>query len=76
MLDRAAVRTETRALSPVERRTLRGLGVKLGAFSVYIPSLLRPEALPLRLAFQPDGWSPTLLKTGSWDAASDLPLES
>jgi len=36
----------------------------------------RPEALPLRLAFQPDGWSPSLLKTGSWDAASDLPLET
>ncbi len=35
----------------------------------------RPEALPLRLAFQPDGWSPSLLKTGSWDAASGLPPE-
>lgn len=31
----------------------------------------RPEALPLRLTFQPDGWSPSLLKTGRWDGAGD-----
>ena len=31
----------------------------------------RPEALPLRLAFQPDGWSPSLLMTGSWNAPGD-----
>lgn len=35
----------------------------------------RPEALPLRLSFQPDGWSPSLLKTGSWDTAGGLQLE-
>ena len=44
ILDRALVRAEVRALSPVERRTLRGLGVRLGAFTLYLPALLRPEA--------------------------------
>jgi ATP-dependent RNA helicase SUPV3L1/SUV3 len=50
VLDRATVRTEVRALSQVERRVLRGLGVKLGAFSVYAPDLLRPEAQHLTQA--------------------------
>ncbi|MBA4284021.1 MAG: FAD-binding oxidoreductase [Xanthomonadaceae bacterium] len=30
----------------------------------------RPEALPLRLTFQPDGWSPNSLMTGSWEASA------
>lgn len=30
----------------------------------------RPEALPLRLEFQPDGWSPNALMTGSWEASA------
>lgn len=29
--------------------------------------VLRPAALPLRLTFQPDGWSPNSLLTGSWE---------
>lgn len=29
--------------------------------------VLRPSALPLRLHFQPDGWSPNSLMTGSWE---------
>ncbi len=29
----------------------------------------RPTALPLRLVFQPDGWSPNSLMTGSWEDA-------
>ena len=44
VLDRATVFEETAALSPAERRTLRGLGVRLGAFSVYLPGLASPEA--------------------------------
>ncbi len=50
VLDRNVVRAEARALSQVERRMLRGLGVKLGAFSVYMPALLRPEARALTQA--------------------------
>ncbi|MDB5426415.1 MAG: superfamily and helicase, partial [Phenylobacterium sp.] len=61
VLDRAQVRAETRALSQVERRTLRGLGVRLGAFSVYAPSLLKPEARALSQALaarEVSGWTP------------------
>jgi ATP-dependent RNA helicase SUPV3L1/SUV3 len=61
VLDRAAVRAEARALSQVERRMLRGLGVKLGAFSVYMPALLRPEARALTQALAArdvPGWRP------------------
>src|SRR5690606_36210154 len=50
VLDRAEVRAETRALSPGERRILRGLGVRIGAFSLYMPGLLTPEARALTQA--------------------------
>ncbi|WP_293679357.1 helicase-related protein [uncultured Phenylobacterium sp.] len=61
VLDRALVRNEVRALSQVERRVLRGLGVRLGAFSVYLPHLLRPEARALTEALagrEAPGWRP------------------
>jgi len=61
VMDRAPVRAETRALSQVERRTLRGLGVRLGAFSIFIPSLLKPEAATLTqvlAARDLPGWRP------------------
>lgn len=44
VLDRGLVRQETKALSQVERRTLKSLGVRLGAFSLYLPALLKPAA--------------------------------
>ncbi|MBW8814144.1 MAG: phosphonate-binding protein [Caulobacterales bacterium] len=50
IIDRAQARHEVRALSQVERRTLRGLGVRLGAFSIFLPGLLRPEARALTQA--------------------------
>lgn len=50
VLDRATVREETAALSPAERRTLRGLGVRLGAFSLYLPALASGEAADLVLS--------------------------
>jgi len=61
VLDRAPVRGQVRALSQVERRMLRGLGVKLGAFSIYMPALLRPEARALTQALAArdvPGWRP------------------
>ena len=33
--------------------------------------LYRPEALPLRWRFHPDGWSPQSLRTGTWNHAGD-----
>jgi ATP-dependent RNA helicase SUPV3L1/SUV3 len=45
ILDRRTVETDLRALSQHERRTLRSLGARIGAFSVYLPGLLTPEAI-------------------------------
>ncbi len=62
VLDRNQVRAEVRALSQVERRTLRGLGVRIGAFSIYMPGLLQPDARALTQALasrEAGGWRPT-----------------
>jgi ATP-dependent RNA helicase SUPV3L1/SUV3 len=50
VLDRAEVRGEIKALSPAERRALRGLGVRIGAFSVWLPALMKPQARMLTQA--------------------------
>jgi ATP-dependent RNA helicase SUPV3L1/SUV3 len=71
VLDRTGVRAEVRALSPVERRVLRGLGVRLGAFSIYLPGLLKPEARVLNEALarrEVQGWRPPI------DQVSRLPV--
>ena len=76
VLDRAAVRAETRALSQVERRTLRGLGVRLGAFSIYIPALLRPEARVITEALAArdvPGWRPVADRPGRLPAQAPSP---
>ncbi|MFN9850102.1 MAG: helicase-related protein [Alphaproteobacteria bacterium] len=76
VLDRATVRNEARALSQVERRTLRGLGVRLGAFSVFMPGLLRPEARVLTQALAardvPD-WRPATDQPGRAPAQTPSP---
>jgi ATP-dependent RNA helicase SUPV3L1/SUV3 len=51
VIDRAAVREDAKALSQVERRALKALGVRLGAFSLYLPALLHPSAASLLQAF-------------------------
>jgi ATP-dependent RNA helicase SUPV3L1/SUV3 len=61
VLDRASVRAEAKELSQVERRTLRGLGVRLGAFSVFMPGLFKPQARALVQALasrEASGWRP------------------
>jgi ATP-dependent RNA helicase SUPV3L1/SUV3 len=70
VLDRAAVRAEAKELSQVERRMLRGLGVRLGAFSIYMPGLFKPQARALVQALasrETSGWRPPV------DAPSPLP---
>ena len=61
VLERAQVRAEIKALSQVERRMLRSFGVRLGAFSLFLPALLKPQARSLAQAFAaretPD-WKP------------------
>jgi ATP-dependent RNA helicase SUPV3L1/SUV3 len=62
LLDRAAVEAEVRALSQGERRALKSLGVRFGAFSLFLPDLLAPSAQAFSQAFAgltaPD-WRPS-----------------
>jgi ATP-dependent RNA helicase SUPV3L1/SUV3 len=51
VLDRRLVETEVRALSGAERRSLRSLGVRFGAFSLHLPSLAAPDAQALLCAY-------------------------
>ena len=50
-LDRRAADARIRLLSRNERRTLKALGVRFGAFSLYLPSLLEPKAQVLALTY-------------------------
>ena len=60
LLDRRSVDVDLKALSQAERRTLKSLGVRIGAYSLYLPGLLRPEALSFAQALAGGGWSPPL----------------
>ena len=60
VLDRDLVRAEAKALSQVERRALKGLGVRLGHFSLYLPALLKPHALAFAQGFAPREWRPSI----------------
>ncbi|HEY3950065.1 MAG TPA: phosphonate-binding protein, partial [Phenylobacterium sp.] len=76
IVDRAAVRAEVRSLSQVERRALRGLGVRLGAFSVFLPGLLKPEARALAQALvgrEAPGWRPAADKLSRLPAQAPSP---
>ncbi|ATQ44023.1 helicase-related protein [Caulobacter mirabilis] len=56
IIDRRGVETDLKALSQGERRVLRSLGVRIGAFSLYLPALLLPEALTFAQAVARDDW--------------------
>jgi len=51
VIDRAPIEADVRALSQVERRILRGFGVRFGAFSLFLPRLLDRDALDFTAAF-------------------------
>jgi ATP-dependent RNA helicase SUPV3L1/SUV3 len=51
VLDRAQVTAEVAALSQNERRMLKSLGVRFGAYSLYLPALLTPDAQAFMQAF-------------------------
>ncbi len=65
ILDRRGADQRIRLLSRNERRTLKALGVRFGAFSLYLPSLLEPQAQLLAFAYaelasaswRPDPWA-------------------
>ena len=59
VIDRRAAQADVRALSQAERRALRSLGVRIGSFSVYLPSLLGPRARGFQAAFAGNqAWRP------------------
>jgi ATP-dependent RNA helicase SUPV3L1/SUV3 len=62
LMDRATVEADVRALSQAERRALKALGVRFGAFSLFMPRLLTPQAKAFARAFAglaaPD-WRPS-----------------
>ncbi len=61
LIDRREVDHDLRALSQNERRALRSLGVRIGAFSLWAPSLLKPGSRVLAAALAgdgPDAWAP------------------
>ncbi|HYE47078.1 MAG TPA: helicase-related protein [Caulobacter sp.] len=73
VLPRRQVEAELKALSQAERRELRILGVRIGAFSLHLPGLLRAPALAFAQALAPDPAAPpanavTRLKPGPVDA--------
>ena len=68
VIDRTDVQADLKALSQAERRALRSLGVRIGAFSVFLPGLLSERARGFLAAFsRADGWRP------SHDRLSPLP---
>jgi ATP-dependent RNA helicase SUPV3L1/SUV3 len=60
VLDRRGLDADLKALSQAERRALKSLGVRMGAFSLYLPALLRPEALAFAQALGGGEWKPPL----------------
>ncbi len=73
VMDRRVVAGEVAQLSAGERRALRALGVRFGAFTLHLPALLRTEARAHLVAFarhaRPD-WRPP------HDATTALPADA
>ncbi len=67
VIDKRPVEADLKALSQGERRSLRELGVRIGAFSVFLPSLLADEALAFAQAVGGGDWR------GPVDGVSKLP---
>ena len=66
VLGRTAVEQDLKSLSQAERRTLRSLGVRIGAFCLYLPGLLSEAARPFTRPF-------ALQAAGDWRPAGDRP---
>ena len=61
VVDRAKVAADVAMLSQKERRAMRAEGVRFGAFSLYLPTLLEPPALDFSAAFahlEAPNWRP------------------
>jgi ATP-dependent RNA helicase SUPV3L1/SUV3 len=62
VIARSGVEAEVKALSQAERRALKSLGVRFGAFSLFLPSLLEARARDFSSAFcsDPRDWRPPI----------------
>jgi ATP-dependent RNA helicase SUPV3L1/SUV3 len=61
VIDRALVGAEVAMLSQKERRAMKALGVRFGAYSLHLPALLEADALDFTAAFagiDAPGWRP------------------
>ncbi len=67
VIDKRPVEADLKELSQSERRSLRELGVRIGAFSVFLPALLGEEALAFAQAVGGGDWK------GPADGVSKLP---
>ena len=78
LIDRAEVEADLAALSKVERRTLRELGVHLGAHSVWLPQLQtkKPRAFLAALATGLDPSSPQALAAHGHRRVGQLTLDA
>ena len=75
MLDKRPVDPELKALSQAERRALKSLGVRIGAFSLYCPAVLRAEAIACARALNPTGWRGALTTLEPLPAPEPSPRE-
>jgi ATP-dependent RNA helicase SUPV3L1/SUV3 len=61
VLARSEVESDVKALSVAERRMLKALGVRFGAFSLFLPAMLTAEARDFSAAFSGErGWRPPI----------------
>jgi ATP-dependent RNA helicase SUPV3L1/SUV3 len=70
IIDRRKIAADVKALSQAERRELKQFGVRFGAFSLFLPGMLKPDALaiaPALAASNSRAWTPPL------DRPSSLP---
>jgi ATP-dependent RNA helicase SUPV3L1/SUV3 len=74
VLARSEVEADVRALSQAERRALLILGVRFGAFSLFLPALLRAEARDFSAAFAHSAaWRPPINQISPLPAAMPSP---
>ena len=72
---RSAVEAEVKALSQAERRSLKSLGLRFGAFSLFLPGLLEARARDFLAAFcsGPRDWRPPINLVSSLPAPAPAP---
>jgi ATP-dependent RNA helicase SUPV3L1/SUV3 len=75
VMARSGVEAEVKALSQAERRALKSLGVRFGAFSLFLPGMLTARARDFAAAFcvEPRGWRPPIDKVSPLPAPEPAP---